>query len=271
MVGIYYIALATISNDTGVALEDVTGALGRIAKAGYAFYDFDAELVWIPNHARFEIGAEMTIGDKRRKKVVAELSQADGHRFAVEFRSLYGVAYGLTHTSVLPPPMEHPPSKPNPEGASGDREQVRSGQDQDRTGQVAQAHAREGLVRFDLPLESDAQSVFDGRTFTRSAGLPTEEVWKNFCGHYAAQDFGSREALLGRWSKWIGKQCEIADTQRQNEYDRRERMDVQRSRTQLVVAPAPYHAPFIPADEEQPASREEAAAALSKLTAAIGR
>jgi hypothetical protein len=144
MIGIYFIAIATIANDTGHSVEEIREALARVATARFAFYDEEAELVWIPNHARFEIGAVMKKGDKRRPKVLAELAQVDGHRFANEFRALYGSAFGIEHAPALspaePPGMPLPAANSNQEGASADLGQDRTGQDRTgpgRTGQVA--------------------------------------------------------------------------------------------------------------------------------------
>lgn len=141
MVGIYFLAIATIANDTGLSVEQTRAALDRVAAARYAFYDAEAELVWIPNHARFEIGDHLAPRDKRRPKVLAELGQVDGHRFANEFRALYGSAFGLPEAtaplSVPPPPNPSPKPLPvgntNAEGACTVGEQGRS--DQDRSGQ----------------------------------------------------------------------------------------------------------------------------------------
>ncbi len=216
MIGVYYVALATIANDTGVALDDVRGALGRIEKAGYAFYDFEAELVWIPNHARFEVGPTMAPGDKRRKKLTVEVAQVGDHRFAADFLDAYGEAFGLPMRRGIRPP------DPKPHGASADREPIRS--DPIRSDQ-GRDRARTGLVSLDLPIEQDAHDVWGQRTFTRSAGKPIEDVWADFVGHFAGQDLRGREGLLGRWSKWVGKQCEIADKERQADYDRKARQD----------------------------------------------
>lgn len=273
MIGIYYLALATISNDTGVALEQVRDALGRIAKAGYAFYDFEAELVWIPNHARFEVGATMSQGDKRRKKLLVELAHVGEHRFACDFLSAYGEAFGLP---VASKPMVKPPSVPapegaseTPEGASADREPIRSDPIRSDPGRL---RAREGLVRIDLPVVADVESVWAARTMSRDAGQPIAECWANFCGYYATQDFGSREAMMGKWSKWIGRQCELADKDRQADYDRKDRLAAQASGPRPVDTPkAPYHQSYRPPRREERAPPGVAAAALAKLTEQIGK
>ena len=239
MIGIFYVPVATIAHDTGHSVEDVQAALGRIEAAGYASYDLDEGLVWIPNHAWFEVGPTMSSGDKRRKKVIAELAQAGSHQFADAFLQKYGQEYGLASRApttsrgqepgcpteaapVTSRSEDLPRSIPTPEGASGDREQDRTGQDRNRSGQgQGQGLARPGLVRLDIDLESDAQKVWEQRTFTKSAGKPIEDVWANFLGHFADHDFGSRGALVGRWSKWVDKQCDIHTKERQQDQDRK--------------------------------------------------
>lgn len=129
MVGIFFLSLATIATHTGHSLEDVRSALQRISAAGYAHYDFDAELVWIPNHAFFEIGESMKKADKRRGKVLAELSQVRGHRFVDDFRRIYGLAYGISAN-------DSEGHLPTSEGASAiegqDKHRTNTGQDQDQ-------------------------------------------------------------------------------------------------------------------------------------------
>jgi hypothetical protein len=83
--------------------------------------------------------------------------------------------------------------------------------------------ARDGVVRLDLEITSDVQTVWDQRTFTKPAGKPIEDVWANFLGHYASQDFQTREALIGRWSKWVDRQCDMHTKERVEAAARRER------------------------------------------------
>lgn len=131
MIGIYYVALATISSDTGIPQDRAREALKLVADAGYAFYDSDDEIAWVPNHAKFEIGDQLRPGDKRRPRVYAELNQVSDHRFATDFRKRYASGYGLE------PPTEgaskgHPATKTDTEGASASGAGARAGQD--RTG-----------------------------------------------------------------------------------------------------------------------------------------
>lgn len=117
IVGVFFVSLATIASETGHSPESVREALGRVAQAGYAFYDLEAELVWIPNHAQFEIGKKMKAGDKRRGKVLHDLAQVTGHHFVDDFLSRYGDAYCISADDLGPP--EDAPSKGHLESAEG--------------------------------------------------------------------------------------------------------------------------------------------------------
>jgi hypothetical protein len=56
----------------------------------------------------------------------------------------------------------------------------------------------------------------------REPGRPAPEVWRAFCGHFAGTDFRNREALLGRWQKWIGQQFVLSDKDRDRERERKD-------------------------------------------------
>ncbi len=139
MIGLYYVSLVTVGHETGLGEKRAKAAVRLVEQAGFASYDFEAELVWVRNHAKFEIGSDLKPGDKRRGKVLAELAQVGDHPFAVAFVERYGQAYGLTATS-----MPHrrgiegaSESEGSPiEGASAILGQDRTGsdQDQDRSG-----------------------------------------------------------------------------------------------------------------------------------------
>lgn len=239
MVGIFYVSVEAIAADTGHATTDVVAALQRVEKAGYAFYDFEAGLAWIPNHARFDLGETISPGDKRKKKLLVELAQVEGHRFELDFRRLYTDSYGLRKQSCMPLPELL-------DGASADHEPIRS--DPIRSDpDPGRGLARPGFITIDLPITDDVTGVWEQRTFTKPAGKPIDEVWADFLGHFASKDFETREALIGRWSKWVGKQCEIAAKDRQHEYDRKDALD------RRYKPPSPFTEPAKMTPEEQAA------------------
>lgn len=142
------------------------------------------------------------------------------------------------------------------------------------------SRAREGggRVSLNLPLAEDARKIWDARTFTKPAGKPIEDVWANFLGHYAGHNFGTRESLVGRWSKWVDKQCDIHASERQAEYDRKDalarreaKFDKDRERQrEAAAAPQPYHRVVKPPKDEPVASPKEQAEAMAKIQSLFG-
>jgi hypothetical protein len=110
LVGLYYLPIAVIAHETGMAAKRVAAALTRIEAAGYAKYDHEAELVWVPNTAKFEIGPTMKEGDKRRGKLLQELAKAGDHPFVREFWMVYGEAYALGNCDTYGASKGHPRS-----------------------------------------------------------------------------------------------------------------------------------------------------------------
>ncbi len=194
MIGIYYVSIASIANDTGIPEDRVRAALEDVEASGYASYDHEQEIVWVPNHAHFEIGENLRAGDKRRPRVYAELRQVSGHRFADEFRRRYGVAYGLTPAESAPPGVAkdnadasaegpskgHPSAGADKNGASASDRGGRAGQvravtgqdqDQDRSG----GHPPEPKV---LGLDGEGGAAWQAwRTgISLATGKPTSEI-----------------------------------------------------------------------------------------------
>jgi hypothetical protein len=96
MVGIYYVPFVAIAHETGLGAERAEAALSRIATSGFAFYDPENELAWVPNMASYQIGDELKEGDKRRGGAIrAELEKIGRHPYVRAFWNTYGAGYGL--------------------------------------------------------------------------------------------------------------------------------------------------------------------------------
>ena len=105
MIGLYYLPLTTIAHETGLTINEVREVFPRIAEI--AKYDEDAEIVWVPESAKHQIGETMALKDKRRGAVLRELAMAGSHPFAREFLDRYRDPYQLeiglkTGSSELP-------------------------------------------------------------------------------------------------------------------------------------------------------------------------
>lgn len=105
-IGLFHLALPTMCHETGIPAERVRPALERIAAAGFAHYDEEAELAWIPNTAELRIGPTMAPKDKKRAMVQRDLAALGKHRFVRQFLTRYGVAYGL-----IPSPADAPSAR----------------------------------------------------------------------------------------------------------------------------------------------------------------
>lgn len=84
-----------------------------------------------------------------------------------------------------------------------------------------------GTVERTAVLHDDARAVFDGIAMNRPVGKSAEVTWLEFCGHFAGQTFASREAVLGRWQKWLVQQAGYSERDRHRE---REREDARKRR-----------------------------------------
>ena len=75
MIGIYHLAIPTMAHETGLPLDDAKRALAEICAQGIAKYDPDAELVYLPEGAKYQIGEHLKPGDKRVRGIEAALAQ----------------------------------------------------------------------------------------------------------------------------------------------------------------------------------------------------
>lgn len=95
MVGIYPVAIPTIAHETGMTIEGVREGLRRCIEAGFAQYDEEEELAWVPGVARHQVGETLKPNDKRKLGVVRALKPYHHHRFYDLFVEIYADAYGL--------------------------------------------------------------------------------------------------------------------------------------------------------------------------------
>jgi len=90
-IGLFYCPIVTMMHDTGLEEGEVQAALEAIGEI--AQYDFDEELVWMPNGCREQMslpdGSGIKSTDKAVKSVLTELGAFGDHPFALEFKSRY--------------------------------------------------------------------------------------------------------------------------------------------------------------------------------------
>lgn len=103
MIGIYYVPWVAVLHETGLGEERASSAMSRLRASGFADYDDEAELAWVPNMASYQIGEKVKPTDNRHRAVRSELERVGEHRFAAMFVERYGKSY-----SVGLPPREGP-------------------------------------------------------------------------------------------------------------------------------------------------------------------
>ena len=93
--GLYHVTIGSIAAHTGAPSEDLRRAFGVLHKVGFASYDEDCELVWVPNMLEIQVGAALKPGDKRGTHVRKWLESQPYHPFLAEFYERYGEAYSM--------------------------------------------------------------------------------------------------------------------------------------------------------------------------------
>lgn len=97
MSGLFHLPLPIMAYETGLTPQDAEGALAVLAQpeVDLAYYDQEAELVWVPGTALHQVGPELKAGDKRRHGLLQEVLRVGAHAFAAAFWSRYGASYQL--------------------------------------------------------------------------------------------------------------------------------------------------------------------------------
>lgn len=95
MIGLYHVTLGAMRDETGHEVDDIRAALKRVSASGFAHYDEEEEIAWVPNAARIELGDGLKEKDKRRSGVSKALRALPQHPFVAAFYHRYGTGYGL--------------------------------------------------------------------------------------------------------------------------------------------------------------------------------
>ena len=55
LIGLFYCAIPTIAYETGLTVDEVSLALAALEELNFAFYDAEAEVVWVLTMARYQL------------------------------------------------------------------------------------------------------------------------------------------------------------------------------------------------------------------------
>lgn len=107
--GVFRCPILYIAHDTGMGIEGASKALARLIEAGFCLYDEAAEMVFVRNMARYQIGDELKPGDKRVEGIRNEVKEWPQGLIRNEFLRTYNAAFCLGFEVE-----EQAPSKPLP-------------------------------------------------------------------------------------------------------------------------------------------------------------
>ena len=123
MLGLYYLPLPTLCHEIGSPFKGALKTLRRLSEAHFAYYDEAAELVWVPEMARYQIGEALKPNDKRVAGINRSMQLIKHHPFVDKFIERYKQAYHLNITSISSP-IESPLQAPCKTLRSQEQEQL---------------------------------------------------------------------------------------------------------------------------------------------------
>lgn len=122
MIGLYYVSRRTILEDVGIPETEFAGALAAVQETGIAYYDQSEELVYVPQGARYQVGATLSTGDRKRGTILGQLGLYGNHPFVLQWITRYYDAYSLGHEGLARPrnaPSDAPSLAPSDGTATG--------------------------------------------------------------------------------------------------------------------------------------------------------
>lgn len=102
MIGLYFLPKLYISYETGLSEEGASKGLQDLLSVGFCDYDDQAEVVWVYEMARFQIGEFLTATDNRVKSVKKEFDNTPKCKFLIDFAQKYGEAFHLGKIKKAP-------------------------------------------------------------------------------------------------------------------------------------------------------------------------
>src|SRR5690625_1152938 len=95
MIGIYYLPQLYLAHETGLGVDGAAKGLSACVEAGLCAYDEDAETVFVPRMASYQVAKSLSVKDNRRIAVLRELDSVGSSEFADMFRQLYSSPFCL--------------------------------------------------------------------------------------------------------------------------------------------------------------------------------
>lgn len=93
MIGMYQLPIAYIAGDTGLTIDESMDGLRSAIDAGFCDYDFDNEVVWVYEMARYQIADSLSPNDKQTKGIHKLYSECPNNKFLSAFFDKYGAPF----------------------------------------------------------------------------------------------------------------------------------------------------------------------------------
>lgn len=126
MIGMYTLEIPTLCHHIGLSLEGAEKGLARLEDLGFAHFDSEAELVWVPEMAAFQISEHLKRGDHRIKGVENELENYKKSKFYNRFVERYAKCFNLSIEPLNTASPLEAPSKPGTRAGAGERTGTRA-------------------------------------------------------------------------------------------------------------------------------------------------
>lgn len=126
MLGLYYLPFGFLAHETGIPVEAASRAIQELTVVGFCDYDHDAEVVWVKEMARFQIGDQLDAADKRCKGIAKEYANLPGNRFLGAFFDRYAAAFHLPLRRDAQGAIQQAPPKPHTSPSEAPSEPHRS-------------------------------------------------------------------------------------------------------------------------------------------------
>ena len=95
MIGIYYEPIPMIVHHTGINQRGIEGAMKALVSIDFLSYDYEREIVWVHEMVRYQVGEELSDGDKRVSGIKKRLKVLGKHPYVKEFVAKYKEVYHL--------------------------------------------------------------------------------------------------------------------------------------------------------------------------------
>lgn len=134
MIGLYYLPVMYIGHETGLGIEGASKGLERAIEAGFCSYDEASEVVWVHEMAKFQIGDQLSDGDKRCKGVQNEYDSVPENPYLERFFARYKGAFHMQKKRSIDSQSTSPTEAPSEGLASQEQEQEQEQEHMNNTG-----------------------------------------------------------------------------------------------------------------------------------------